>query len=210
AQERRDVELRFAEGKLAAVVTTAALGAGVDFPASQVIFDSLAMGREWLTVQEFHQMGGRSGRPDFHDRGKVVILAEPGGSYSREAVVTEEEVAIRLLRGEMEEVAPSYGPEESSEEFAAHAVVARGDEKAVARISGMMVGEMEPVLPELEAHRLVQRRGGNLGLSPLGRVMAEHFIGIGRLLELQRLAGEMDDPVAILAELECAGDEASG
>jgi len=44
-------------------VTTAALGAGVDFPASQVIFDSLAMGIEWLTVQEFHQMSGRSGGP---------------------------------------------------------------------------------------------------------------------------------------------------
>jgi helicase len=206
AQERRDVEHRFAEGKIAAVVTTAALGAGVDFPASQVIFDSLAMGREWLTVQEFHQMGGRSGRPDFHDRGKVVILAEPGGAYSREAEVTEEEVAIRLLRGEMEEVAPSYGLEESSEEIAAHAVVARGDERAIARITGMMVGEVEPALAELESRGLVQRRGGALVLSPLGRVMAEHFIGIERLLELQRLAGEMDDPVAILAELECAGE----
>ncbi|RPI35673.1 MAG: DEAD/DEAH box helicase, partial [Methanoregulaceae archaeon] len=82
--ERRDVETRFLQGKLMAVVTTAALGAGVDFPASQVIFDALAMGREWLSVQEFNQMGGRAGRPDFHDLGRVVILAEPGGSYSRE------------------------------------------------------------------------------------------------------------------------------
>jgi helicase len=208
AQERRDVEHRFAGGKIAAVVTTAALGAGVDFPASQVIFDSLAMGREWLTVQEFHQMGGRSGRPDFHDRGKVVILAEPGGAYSREAEVTEEEVAIRLLRGEMEEVSPSYGLEESSEEFAAHAVIARGDEKAISRIAGMMVGEMEPALPELASRHLVERKGGSLILSPLGRVMAEHFIGLERLLELQRLAGEMEDPVAILAELDCTGEEA--
>jgi helicase len=208
AQERRDVERRFADGKIAAVVTTAALGAGVDFPASQVIFDALAMGREWLTVQEFHQMGGRSGRPDYHDRGKVVLLAEPGGAYSREAEVTEEEVAIRLLRGEMEEVAPSYGLEESSEEYAAHAVVARGDERAIARIAGMMVGEMEPALPELESHRLIQRKGGSLLLSPLGRVMAEHFIGLEQLLELQRLASEMEDPVAILAELECTEGEA--
>ncbi len=82
-----------------AVVTTAALGAGVDFPASQVIFDALAMGREWLSVQEFNQMGGRAGRPDFHDLGRVVILAEPGGSYSRESRFTEEEMAIRLLKG---------------------------------------------------------------------------------------------------------------
>ena len=85
--ERRDVETRFLQGKLMAVVTTAALGAGVDFPASQVIFDALAMGRDWLTVQEFNQMGGRAGRPDFHDLGRVVILAEPGGSlFPREPV----------------------------------------------------------------------------------------------------------------------------
>jgi helicase len=208
AQERRDVERRFEEGKIAAVVTTAALGAGVDFPASQVIFDALAMGIEWLTVQEFSQMSGRSGRPDYHDRGKVVILAEPGGTYTRDPEATEEEVAIRLLRGAMEEVAPSYGTEESSEEFAAHAVVARGDEEAIQRISGMMVGEVEPVLPELISHHLMHRRGKILALTPLGRVMAEHFIGIERLLELQRLVGEMDDPVAIIAELDCSGREA--
>ena len=34
SQERRDVEAKFLGGKLMAVVTTAALGAGVDFPAS--------------------------------------------------------------------------------------------------------------------------------------------------------------------------------
>jgi helicase len=67
----------------------------------------------------------------------------------------------------------------------------------------MMVGEMEPVLPELVSHGLVQERGEVLHLSPLGRIMAEHFIGLSRLLELQRLVGEMDDPVAILTELEC-------
>ena len=61
SQERRHVEAKFLGGKLMAVVTTAALGAGVDFPASQVIFDALAMGRDWLSVQEFNQMAGRAG-----------------------------------------------------------------------------------------------------------------------------------------------------
>ncbi|MDY6778954.1 MAG: helicase-related protein, partial [Halobacteria archaeon] len=51
--ERKRTERRFEEGDVAAVVTTAALGAGVDFPASQVVFERLAMGIEWLTVQEF-------------------------------------------------------------------------------------------------------------------------------------------------------------
>ncbi|MDD1684404.1 MAG: DEAD/DEAH box helicase [Methanoregula sp.] len=200
--ERRDVETRFLQGKLMAVVTTAALGAGVDFPASQVIFDSLAMGRDWLTVQEFNQMGGRAGRPDFHDLGRVVILAEPGGSYSRENPGTEEEIAIRLLKGDMEEVAPEHDLEQSSEEYVANAITCNGEEADLARINSLMVGSMEPVLPELVAHRLVEKKGTRLVMTPLARVMAEHFIGMERLLEIVRLTKIMDDPVEIIAELE--------
>jgi archaea-specific helicase len=202
AQERRDVEGRFLQGKLMAVVTTAALGAGVDFPASQVIFDALAMGRDWLSVQEFNQMAGRAGRPDFHDLGRVVILAEPGGSYSRESPFTEEEVAIRLLKGEMEEVAPEHDFEQSSEEYVANAVACGGEEADLNRINGMMVGSMEPVLPELIAHKFVEKHGTKLVMTPLARVMAEHFIGMERLLEIIRLTKTMKDPVAIIAELE--------
>ncbi|MFZ0181812.1 MAG: DEAD/DEAH box helicase [Methanoregula sp.] len=207
SQERRDVETRFLGGKLMAVVTTAALGAGVDFPASQVIFDALAMGRDWLSVQEFNQMAGRAGRPDFHDLGKVVLLAEPGGSYSRENPYTEEEVAMRLLKGEMEEVSPVHDLEQSSEEYVANAVACGGDEADLARINTMMVGSLEPVLPELVAHRLVQKKGTKIELSPLARVMSEHFIGIERLLEIMRLVGEMDNPLDIIAELESEGME---
>ncbi|MDY7081502.1 MAG: helicase-related protein, partial [Halobacteria archaeon] len=60
--ERKGIERSFENGDIAAVVTTAALGAGVDFPASQVIFERMAMGIEWLSVQEFEQMLGRAGR----------------------------------------------------------------------------------------------------------------------------------------------------
>jgi helicase len=209
SQERRDVETKFSRGKLMAVVTTAALGAGVDFPASQVIFDSLAMGREWLSVQEFNQMGGRAGRPDFHDLGRVVILAEPGGVYSRESQFTEEEVAMRLLKGEMEEVAPEHDEEGSSEEYVANAVVCHGNEQELERINTLMVGTMEPVLPLLISHRLVRRvEQGRIEMTPLARVMAEHFIGIRRLLRVVELSGRMDDPLEIIAELDCTEEGA--
>ncbi|MGD9936370.1 MAG: DEAD/DEAH box helicase [Methanoregulaceae archaeon] len=206
AQERREVEDRFLKGKLAAVVTTAALGAGVDFPASQVIFDALAMGISWLTVQEFQQMSGRAGRPDFHDEGRVVVLAEPGATYSRDSSTTEEEVAVRLLRGEMGEVAPTYDLEQSSEEFAANAVVARGNAAAISAIEERMVGTMEPVLPDLIAKKMVLERSGRLELTPLARIMAENFIGVERLLLIRDLVKEKDDPIEILTELECEVD----
>jgi helicase len=207
AQERRDVEEKFLKGKLKAVVTTAALGAGVDFPASQVIFDSLAMGISWLSVQEFHQMAGRAGRPDYHDLGKVMILAEPGGTYSRSASGTEEEVALRLLKGEMEEVAPVFDTEQSSEEFAANAVVADGDYAALDWITSRMVGSVEPVADLLTEEGLIRREKDRLVLMPLARVMAEHFIGVERLLEILRLVKTQNDPIEILAELECSGYE---
>ncbi|MHC1626999.1 MAG: DEAD/DEAH box helicase [Methanoculleaceae archaeon] len=204
AQERREVERKFQNGELAAVVTTAALAAGVDFPASQVIFDALVMGIEWLSVQEFTQMMGRAGRPDYHDLGKVVVLAEPGGRYSRETSLTEEEVAIRLLGGAMEEVAPDYGVEESSEELVANAVVCNGDEEDLMEMASGMVGQVVPVLDTLIEDGLIRRRNGRVELTRLSRVMAEHFIGLERLLRLRELVHKESDPVAIVAELECA------
>jgi helicase len=207
SQERRSIERQFEEGRLACVVTTAALAAGVDFPASQVIFDALAMGINWLTVQEFHQMMGRAGRPDFHDTGRVVLLAEPGASYSRDTKLTEEEVALSLLKGEMEEVAPVYDIEETSEEFAANTVVCRGREADIVKIGSMMVGCGDDPLKDLFSRNLVKRNAGQLELSPLGKIMAEQFIGMERLLEIDKLVRIMDDPLEILAELSCLEEE---
>ncbi len=112
--KRKQVEREFADQDLAAVVTTAALAAGVDFPASQVIFDSLAMGIEWLSVQEFEQMLGRAGRPDYHDRGRVFLLVEPDGVYHGSMDRTEDEVAFTLLKGDMEDVIAHYDADAGS------------------------------------------------------------------------------------------------
>jgi helicase len=208
AKERRQVEKAVEKGEVAAVVTTAALAAGVDFPASQVIFDALAMGIAWLKVQEFSQMMGRAGRPDFHDLGKVVILAEPGGTYSRESGGgTEEEVAIRLLKGEMEEVAPVYDIEGSSEEYVANAVVCGGERQCLTEICNTMVGELEDVWPLLEKEGYIRERKGKIVLSPLGHVMAEHFVGVERLSRILKMVRKVKDPLVIVAELDCAEDE---
>ena len=80
--ERFKIENLFNNQKISCVVTTAALAAGVDFPASQVIFESLAMGISWLTVAEFEQMCGRAGRYGKHNQAKAMILCEPGKSYN--------------------------------------------------------------------------------------------------------------------------------
>jgi len=103
SEERKIIELEFLSQNIAGVVATAALAAGVDLPASQVIFESLAMGISWLTVAEFEQMLGRAGRLKKHDLGLAYLLVEPGKIYSPKMSGTEENIAIKLLNGKIKD-----------------------------------------------------------------------------------------------------------
>jgi helicase len=168
---RKQVERQFANQDLAAVVTTAALAAGVDFPASQVVFDSLAMGIEWLTVQEFSQMLGRAGRPDYHDEGTVYLLVEPDCTYHSSQEETEDETAFRLLKGEMEPVVTRYEESAAVEETLANLVVAGKKAKS---LNDRMVGEV----PTRHALAKLIEFGFIDGLSPtpMGNVVCRHFL----------------------------------
>ncbi|MDM7933767.1 MAG: DUF5814 domain-containing protein, partial [Methanothrix sp.] len=171
--ERKRIEELFSEGRIHTVVTTAALAAGVDFPASQVIFESLAMGIEWLNVHEFNQMLGRAGRPGYHDKGLVYILAEPGRRFSSARGQTEDEVALALLHGEMEDVAPEYSEQQQLEEVLANAATARSRQDLEA-LHSLTIG-----LDDLDASlRALARAGLVSGIepTPLGRAAAAHFL----------------------------------
>ena len=169
--ERKKVERQFGNQDLAAVVTTAALAAGVDFPASQVVFDSLAMGIEWLSVQEFEQMLGRAGRPDYHDRGKVYMLVEPDAVYHGSMEGTEDETAFKLLKGEMEDVVTTYDENAAIEETLANVVVGG---KHAKRLNDRMVGDIptKHALGKLIEYDFID------GLQPtrLGRAVTTHFL----------------------------------
>jgi helicase len=100
-EERKRVEVEFQSQSIAGVVATAALAAGVDLPASQVIFESLAMGINWLTVADFEQMLGRAGRLKKHKLGRAYLLVQPEKIYSPKMETTEENIAVRLLNGKI-------------------------------------------------------------------------------------------------------------
>jgi len=102
-EERKIIEEDFRSQRISGVVATAALAAGVDLPAIQVIFESLAMGIKWLTVAEFEQMLGRAGRLKKHDLGYAYLLIKPGKVYSPKMKETEEELAIKLLNGKIKD-----------------------------------------------------------------------------------------------------------
>jgi len=199
---RKTVERRFGEGDLAAVVTTAALAAGVDFPASQVIFDSLAMGIEWLSVQEFEQMLGRAGRPDYHDRGKVYLLVEPDCSYHNSVEGTEDEIAFKLLKGEMEDVRTVYDERAAVEETLANVTVAG---KHAKRLNDRMVGEVptEHALARLLEWEFVD----GFEPTPLGRAVTEHFLAPDEAFRILEGIRRGTDPLDVVAELDLADDD---
>ena len=114
--KKERIEKNFAKGKITAVVTTAALAAGVDFPASQVIFESLIMGNKWITPNEFSQMLGRAGRPSYHDRGLVYLIPEIANEFDGES---EEAVALDLLESDVENIYVDYTEEGSLEQILA-------------------------------------------------------------------------------------------
>ncbi|KAB7517541.1 DEAD/DEAH box helicase [Halosegnis rubeus] len=199
---RKTVERKFGDQDLAAVVTTAALAAGVDFPASQVIFDSLAMGIEWLSVQEFEQMLGRAGRPDYHDEGTVYLLVEPDGSYHGSQEMTEDEVAFKLLKGEMESVRTTYDESSAVEETLANLVVAGTEAK---RLNDRMVGE----IPTKHALGKLLEFGFIEGLEPsrLGYAVCRHFLAPGEAFAMLDGIRKGSHPYDIVADLELDDEE---
>jgi helicase len=201
-KRRGRVEQQFADQELAAVVTTAALAAGVDFPASQVVFDSLAMGIEWLSVQEFSQMLGRAGRPDYHDKGTVYVLVEPDGSYHGSQEMTEDEVAFKLLKGDMEPVTTRYDGPAAVEETLANITVA-GDRAA--QLNERMVGDVPTkyALGKLLEYEFID----DLEPTRLGRAVTSHFLSPGDAFMLLDGIRKDESPYHIVARMEREEDE---
>ncbi|WP_435069307.1 DEAD/DEAH box helicase [Haloplanus sp. C73] len=199
---RKRVERQFGNQDLAAVVTTAALAAGVDFPASQVVFDTLAMGIEWLSVQEFEQMLGRAGRPDYHDQGTVYLLVEPDCAYHNSMEMTEDEVAFKLLKGEMEDVRTLYDLSAAAEETLANITVAG---KSAKRLNDRMLGDV----PTTQAIGKLLEWDFIDGLepTPLGRAVTRHFLAPDDAFAILDCIRRGLDPYDLVAELELRDEE---
>ncbi|MFB6124830.1 MAG: DEAD/DEAH box helicase [Halanaeroarchaeum sp.] len=199
--KRKQVERQFADQELAAVVTTAALAAGVDFPASQVVFDTLAMGIEWLSVQEFEQMLGRAGRPDYHDRGKVYLLVEPDARYHGSMEATEDEIAFGLLKGDMEDVVAHYDEGAAVEETLANLVVGG---KAVSTLNGRMLGDIptKQALGRLIEYEFID----GFAPTPRGRAVARHFLDPETAFTIIEGVHRGDDPFDVVGEVELLED----
>jgi helicase len=166
------------------------------------VFDSLAMGIEWLSVQEFHQMLGRAGRPDYHDEGTVYLLVEPDGVYHRSQEMTEDEVAFKLLKGEMEPVTTRYDGAAAIEETLANITVA-GEHAQT--LNESMVGDVPTkyALGKLLEYEFID------GLEPtqMGRAVTRHFLSPGDAFAMLDSIRSGDDGYELVAKMVRREDE---
>jgi helicase len=173
---RRKVEDDFARQKIQCVITTAALSAGVDFPASTVILESLAMGGDWLNSAEFQQMCGRAGRKGMHEMGKVYLLVEIGKKYHAKMENTEDEIAFKLLNAVPEDVKVEYNEDEEEEQILAtisSGITNRYDIDRVPYIGRAF--SLNKILSNLESYGMI-KSNNEIKLTNYGKAVAISFL----------------------------------
>ncbi|MFW9942290.1 MAG: DEAD/DEAH box helicase [Candidatus Thorarchaeota archaeon] len=204
-EERKVIEEDFQSQKIAGVVATAALAAGVDLPASQVIFESLAMGVKWLTVAEFEQMLGRSGRLKKHNLGYAYLLVQPGKKYSPKMKETEEEIAIRLLSGKIKDF--ELLPNESkslTELLALISMFNDGIKKdSIYMFFNLLINnnyDLDSLLKKLNQMKLLRIKENFIFKSTyLGQAIAKSFLAIEQCLEIIEMVKNKEKSVTSIA-----------
>ena len=176
--KKEKIEKDFDRGKISCVVTTAALAAGVDFPASQVIFDSLVMGNKWINPNEFSQMLGRAGRPSYHDRGIVYLLPEVGNDFQGDS---EESMALDLLESNSEDVYIEYDEESAYEQILAD--ISSTSINSMDELNSFYKNIDVPIsikiaIDEMEDLELINRISNKLEVTKYGRATSVSFLSI--------------------------------
>ena len=207
-EERKIIEKNFVSQKLVGVVATAALAAGVDLPAKQVIFESLAMGIKWLSVAEFEQMVGRSGRLKKHELGLAYLLIEPGKIYSPKMKITEENTAIKLLNGKIKDFELIPDDNKSAIEILAFISMFNKDVKKefLDKFHSNLINdnfELDLLLKKLMAVKLVRiKENSEYKITRLGKSIASSFLTLKISLDIiEKLKKKSETPLNIAFEL---------
>ncbi len=203
--ERVKVEEAFQQGKFKAVVSTFALGAGVDFPASQVILESLMMGNKILTPNEYHQMTGRAGRLGKTDYGRVVILASPDVTIFGQ---NEVDAAFELIKSNVEGITPQMDDDQAAEQVLA-TIQSIGGKISVKKLITVYKSftsatpSLEYVLKMLRDYKLVKvtkNKGKNelyVRVTEIGRACSLSFLSPKQLYTILKRLSEGESPIVI-------------
>ncbi|MHA1410091.1 MAG: DUF5814 domain-containing protein [Candidatus Odinarchaeia archaeon] len=203
--KRKKIEESYISGIYQAIVTTFALGAGFDAPCSQVIFESLMMGKDYLTVTMFNQMLGRAGRLGRHDRGKVVLIVEIGKKIRGASNETEDRIAIRLLEGEIEPVQVVTNFDKAAEQLLA--IISVFNEITYTKLKSSLKymtsikEELDKLLQYLSKDGLIDIGEDKIKITKLGKNVTTSFLNIEQTrFILQNI--EREDYIDIAIKLE--------
>jgi helicase len=130
------------------------------------------------------------------------MLVEPDGVYHNSMEMTEDEVAFKLLKGEMEPVITRYDEAAAVEETLANVTVAG---KAAKRLNDRMVGEVptKHALGKLLEYEFID----GLEPTPLGRAVTRHFLAPDQAFLMLDGIRKGRDPAGIVADLELRDEE---
>ncbi|MFX1390855.1 MAG: DEAD/DEAH box helicase [Promethearchaeota archaeon] len=208
-EERKVIEEEFQLQKIVGVVATAALAAGVDLPANQVIFESLAMGINWLTVAEFEQMLGRAGRLTKHEKGLAYLLVEPGKIYSPKMKVTEENIAIKLLNGKIKDYELIPDGDKSQTEIVAFISMFNQwiTKDNIFEFYNKLINnnyDLNEILKNLISINLIRiKEDLRVKITRLGRAIANSFLSVDESLEIiRKLENNIEKPLDIALNLD--------
>ena len=200
--DRKFIETTFEQGMLQAVCTTYALGAGFDTPCSQVIFESMAMGKDILTPNMYWNMMGRAGRFYRHDLGKVGHLVEIGKSYPG-TDKTEDQIALDLLGSSTENLKLEYDPDQISTQVLA--AIAAGIETNIEEFYNHLINTREDlpfILKGFRTQKLITVEENRPHITTLGQAIALSFFTIEEGLLVVKQLKQGDDPLDIAIQLE--------
>lgn len=177
---RKKIETKFEKGQLDVVTTTAALGAGADFPVSQVIFEKPAMGARWITNAEYHQMTGRAGRFGFHDIGKSIMFVVPGEKIYSAQKNSSDQVAFEILTGKIEEIEGDVDLEDEMDQILAYVSAAYPLTKEnIVRYHNRLfynTNSLTAILKQLSLKGLIVYQDEMWYITALGRAISSSFL----------------------------------
>jgi helicase len=132
-----------------------------------------------------------------------VLLAVPNKKYTSDQTGSEDEIAVRLLKGHMLHTDIEYGEEEQMEEILASAAVT-SSRKDIATIHGTMLGDfaLDELLARLKKNKFLQQKGDKIALTRFGSIAAGHFLSISKAFMIRDAVLSNNEPIDIVTNLE--------
>ncbi len=181
------VEGLFRQRRLLALTATPTLAAGVNLPARRVIiasymrYDSMVRYSRPISTMEFKQMAGRAGRPGYDEIGEALLLArsreESKGLMERYIFAPPEPISSSLhsvpkLRAQILSLVALKEPTKEEE----IREVLRKTLFAIQGGVGLIMRVVTPILEFLEQNGMIERVGGALMATKLGKRVSQLYI----------------------------------